>query len=217
MNEPKIPNDLTDDERKASWGVLCELYGEVPIPEREAWKIAAMYLRANERIAALEQALGDHATAIAAKDAEIDRLRKDLADAHTMQNGQMRDCLAYARQVTEQEEEIASLKAQLETSSGVNEVLMRERNFDPGAANVLSGFIAERDRLKAQLAALEWKPILPDCLPQDGDTVVGFRVYPWTIGIVSYCSIKDFDVWRERDITHFRSTNPPEPPEPAKR
>lgn len=41
---------------------------------------------------------------------------------------------------------VAEMQAEIDQFTGVNEVLMRERNFDPGAANVLSGFIAERNR-----------------------------------------------------------------------
>ena len=44
----EIPDDLTTGptgEQGKAWAFLYELYGELPIPEREGWKIAAMYLR----------------------------------------------------------------------------------------------------------------------------------------------------------------------------
>lgn len=38
---------------------------------------------------------------------------------------------------------------------GVNEILMRERNFDPGGANVLNGFLRDRDKWKVKAESLE--------------------------------------------------------------
>lgn len=38
---------------------------------------------------------------------------------------------------------------------GVNEILMRERNFDPGGANVLNGFQRDRDKWKVKAESLE--------------------------------------------------------------
>jgi hypothetical protein len=58
--ERTMPTDFDDTaagERGKGWRLLYELYGELPVPEREVWKIAAMLLRAEARIADLTSQL----------------------------------------------------------------------------------------------------------------------------------------------------------------
>lgn len=55
-NVPEIPEDLRESERGPAWNLLYQLFGELPIPEKQGWKIAAMYLRLTQQLAEAQAA-----------------------------------------------------------------------------------------------------------------------------------------------------------------
>jgi len=69
-----IPEDFTADERGGGWQTLLELFGEAPVPDKEQWKLAAMYNRLEAENAALK--------------AQVERL-KALVDSADEPNGSM--------------------------------------------------------------------------------------------------------------------------------
>lgn len=117
--------------------------------------------------------------------------------------------------------ENAELRAELVTLKGVNEVLMRERNFDPGAGNVLAGFIEHRgriqvdnDRLRAEVERLSWKPITPESVPEVGHEMMNaYRTWSSLdcvhIQVVTAAMRIDYEACRVAGFTHYRPINPP--------
>jgi hypothetical protein len=76
---------------------------------------------------------------------------------------------------------LAAAKVRIAQLDRLNEALMSHRNYDPGAGNVLNGFLDERDRWKIKAEAAEAKVReLQDKLSYSGqNSFVDLRPYPF--------------------------------------
>jgi hypothetical protein len=110
------------------------------------------------------------------------------------------------------QDRIAELEASLKTHSQSGETM---RKLDPEKLRetlLITNYNSALHRiadLEAQLKAYQWQPITAENLPKDGDEVGGFGSFPFSLDIVTYAVIKDYQCWKERCMTHFRSLNPP--------
>lgn len=123
-----IPEDFTADERGGGWQTLLELFGEAPVPDKEQWKLAAMYNRVEvenaelkievdamkciplvERIALLQ----DDNAALKARKRELSMNLKAL-QGHVRRCGKLLGCIGIDLDV---ENAIVALKAHVERLS----------------------------------------------------------------------------------------------------
>lgn len=117
---------------------------------------------------------------------------------------------------------IADLEQEVETRKGMYQDVIDALN-DAGAARVdedgdtlvssnrIRALAAERDNLKAQLAALDWQPITADNLPKCGDEVLDIGGV-FTVGTEEpEWNLLD---WKTFGATHFRPINAPKGSQP---
>lgn len=112
--------------------------------------------------------------------------------------------------VGKQEEQIGELEREVERlTKQRNDYYEKWELSEQRCAKVVDEFEAERDSLKAQLAAFQWTPITESNLPKVGEHELGgYTAGEW---LVSACRIglRTVAALNACGATHFRPINPP--------